>query len=139
MNKIINNFLFPRDKFLPELHSKQPGCTYSVCGPFTKHCERIQKFRETGNLKHLHRSELYNVYFAHNAAYFDSKDLAKTTISEKILKDRAHQIARNCKYDGYQKALASMIHRLFYKKTASAITENEQLAEELHKPVISEI
>ena len=51
MRKIINKFLLTGDKFMPELHSKQPGFTYSACGPFTKHCERIQKFRETGNLK----------------------------------------------------------------------------------------
>ena len=40
---------------MPELYLKQPGFTYSVCGPFTKHRERIQKFRETGHLKHLYR------------------------------------------------------------------------------------
>ena len=53
MIKIINKFLLTRDKFIPELHLKQPGFTYSVCGPFTKHRERIQKFRERGHLKHL--------------------------------------------------------------------------------------
>ena len=53
MNKTINKFLLSGDKFVPELHLKQQGITYSVCGPFTKHRERIQKFRETGNLKHL--------------------------------------------------------------------------------------
>ena len=35
-------------KFIPELHLKQPGFTYNVCGPFTKYCESIQKYRETG-------------------------------------------------------------------------------------------
>ena len=50
--QIINKFLLTEDKILPELHSKQPGFTYSACGAFTKHCERIQRFRETGNLKH---------------------------------------------------------------------------------------
>ena len=50
MNKITNKFLLTEDKFMPELHLKQPGFTYSACGPFTKHCERIQKFRETGDL-----------------------------------------------------------------------------------------
>ena len=53
MNKIINKFLLTGDKFMSELHLKQSGLTYSACGPFTKYCERIQKFRETGNLKHL--------------------------------------------------------------------------------------
>ena len=84
-----------------ELHLKQPGFSYSACGPFTKHRERIKKFRETGNLKHLYRYELDKACFAHNAAYFDSKDLAKITISDNILKDRACEIARNRGYDGY--------------------------------------
>ena len=51
--RIINNFLLTWDKFVPELHLKQPGFTYSACGPFTKHRERVQKFRETGNLRPL--------------------------------------------------------------------------------------
>ena len=54
-----------------------------------------QKFRETGNLKYLYRSELDKSCFAHDAAYCDSKDLAKGTISDRILKDGAHEIARN--------------------------------------------
>ena len=54
MNKIINKFLLTRDKFMPELHLKQPRFTYSACLSFTKHCERIQNFRKTGNLKHLY-------------------------------------------------------------------------------------
>ena len=58
MNNIINIFFLTGDKFMPELHLKQPEFTYSACGPFTKHCERIQQFREMGNLKHLYRNEL---------------------------------------------------------------------------------
>ena len=58
MKKIIYKFLLTGDKFIPELHLKQPGFTYSACGPFTKYRERIQKFRETGNFKHLYRNEL---------------------------------------------------------------------------------
>ena len=62
---------------MPELHLKQPG--------YTKHCEKIQKFKETGNLKHLYRNELDKACFAHDAAYFDNKDLSKRIISDKIL------------------------------------------------------
>ena len=66
---------------MSELHLKQPGFTYSTCGPFTKHRERIKrKFRETGNLKHLYRNELERACFAPNAAYSDSKDLAQRAI-----------------------------------------------------------
>ena len=80
---------------MPELHLKQLGYTYSACEPFTKHRERIQKFRKTNNLKHLYRNELDKACFAYDVAYSDSKDLAKKTISDKILKDRAFRIARN--------------------------------------------
>ena len=73
---------------------------------------------------------------AHDEEYSDSKDLAKRTISDKILKDRAYEIARNCKYDGYQRALASMVYKIFDEKTGSGMSVNEQLAEELHKAVI---
>ena len=68
------------------MHLKKPGFTDSAFGPFTNHRERIQSFREIGNLKHLCRSELDKVCFAHDATYFDSKDLVKRTISNKILK-----------------------------------------------------
>ena len=80
MNKIINKFLLTEDKFVQELHLKQPGLTYSDCGPFTKHLERIKTFRETGNLKHLYKDKIGKACFAHYTTYSDSKDLAKRTI-----------------------------------------------------------
>ena len=89
------------DTFILEFYLKQPEFIYSACGPFTKHREKIHKFRETGNLKHLHRSELDKACFANNAAYCDSKNSAEVTISDKILKDRAYEISRNCWYDEY--------------------------------------
>ena len=63
MNKIVNKFVLNEDRFMPELHSKQPGFTYSACGPFTKHHKRTENFRETGNLKHLYRIELDKACF----------------------------------------------------------------------------
>ena len=110
---------------MPELHLKQPGFTYSACGPFIKHRERIQTFRKTGNSKHLYRNELEKVCFAHDAAYYNSKDLAKRTISDKILTETAYEIARNRNYDGYQRALASIVYKFFDKKTWSGISVNE--------------
>ena len=104
---------------MPELHLKQPRFTYSACGSFTKHRERIRKFRETGNLEHLYRNELDKAFFAYDAGYCDRKDLAKRTISGKILKDRAFEIARNHTYDGYQRALTSMAYKGFNKKTGA--------------------
>ena len=102
MTKIINKFLLTGDKFIPELNSKQPEFSFSACGPFTKPRDRIQKFRETGNLRDLYSNELDKSCFAHDAAYSDSKDIAKRTISDKILKDRAYEIAKNRNYDGYK-------------------------------------
>ena len=126
MNKIINKFLLTGDKFMSELYSKQPGFTYSSCGPFTIHRERIRKFRETGNLKYVYRNELDKACFAHDDAYSSCKDLAKRTISDKTLKDRAYEIARNRKHDGYQRELASMVYKIFHKETGSAMSVNEQ-------------
>ena len=59
MNEIVNNFLLAGDKSMSEMHLKQPGFTYCVCGPFTKNKEIIQKFKETGDTKYIYRvSEL---------------------------------------------------------------------------------
>ena len=116
MNRTINKFLLTADKFMPELHLKQLRFTYRACGPFTKHREIIQKFKEIGHLKHLYRSSLDKACFAEGAAYSESKDLVKRTISDKILKDRAYEIPRNQGYDGYQRALASMVYQFFYQK-----------------------
>ena len=98
---------------MTELHLKQPGFAYSARGPFTNQRERIQKFRETENSKHLYINELDKACFDHDAGYSNCKELAKKTISDMILKDRAYQIARNCNYDGYQRALGSMVYNLF--------------------------
>ena len=123
MNKIINNFSWTGNKFMPKLYLKRPGFTYSACGPFTKHCEKIQKFRETGYVKHLYRNELGKACFAHDAACSDSKD-------------NTYEIAGNRNYDGYQRALASMVNKFFHKKTGSGVSVNEQVTEELNKPII---
>ena len=53
MNDIVNKFLLAEDKFMPEMHLKQPGFTNSACGPFTKNKERIKKIKETGNTKYI--------------------------------------------------------------------------------------
>ena len=61
---------------MPELYLRKPGFTYSACGPFTKYCEQISKFRQADNLKHLHRNKLAKACCVHDAAYPDSKDFA---------------------------------------------------------------
>ena len=139
MNKIIYKFLLRADTFMPELHLKQSGFTYSPCRPFTKHRKRIKKFRETGNLKHLYKNELDKPCFVHDAATSDCKYLAKRTISDKFLKDKAYRIARNRNYERYQRELVIMAYTFFDKKTGSEVNVNEKLAKKLHKAVIKKV
>ena len=108
MNETINKFLLVGDKFMPQMHLKQSGFTYSACGLFTKNKERIQKFNETGNTDYIYKNELDKACFQHDMAYGDFKDLAKRTFADKVLRDKAFKIASNQKYDGYQRGLASM-------------------------------
>ena len=121
MNNTINKLLLAGDKFMPEIHLRQPQFTYSVCGPFTKHEQRIQKFRETGdtNYIYIYINELDKACFVHDAAYSDSKDLTKRTVADKILKNKAFDIAKDPKYYGYQRGLASMVYKFFDSKVAS--------------------
>ena len=143
MNEIINKFLLVGDKFMPEMHLRQPGFTYSACGPFTKNKEKIEKFMKSGNTDFIYKNELDKVCFQHDMAYGKSKDLVKKAQSDKALRDKAFRIASNPKYDGYQRGLASMVYKCFDKKSnGSGITTNEfnyQLANELHKPVIKKL
>ena len=110
MNEIVNKFLLVGDKFMPQMHLKQPELTYSACGPFTKNTERIQKFKETGDANYIYKNDLDKACFQHDMAYGDFKDLKKRTFSDKALRDKAFNIAKNAKYDGYQKGLASMVY-----------------------------
>ena len=139
MNEIVNNFLLVGDKYMPEMHLKQPGFIYSACGPFTKNKEGIEKFIQTGNTDFIYKNELEKACFQHDMAYGRTKDLVKRTQSDKFLKDQAFKIASDPKHDGYQRGLASMVYKFFDKKSkGSGITNepNYQLANELHKPII---
>ena len=98
MNDIINKFLLAGDKFLSEMHLRQPEFIYSACGPFTKNKERIRKFKQTGDSRYIYRNKLDKACFQHEMGYGDFKDLTKTTAAE------------DPKYDEYQRGLASMVH-----------------------------
>ena len=131
------------------MHLRQPGFMYSTCVPFTKNKERIQKFKETGDSSYIYQNELGKSCFQHDIAYGDFEDLPRRTASDKMLRDKSFNIAKNPKYDGCQYELASMVYTFFDKKySGSAVTlvdksaiksknmKNHQLAEDLHKPVI---
>ena len=105
---------------MPEMHLRQPGCTYSVCGPFTKNKQRIQKFMQTGDTNYIYKNELDKACFQHDMACGKCKDLEKRTQSDKLLRDKAFAIENNPKYDGYQRELASMLYNFFDKKSKGA-------------------
>ena len=141
MNDIINKFLLAGDKFIPEMHLKQPGFTYSACGPFTKNKQRIQKFMETGGINYIYRNELDKACFQYNMAY-NFKDLKRRTFPDKVLRDKAYNTANNLsRHNGYERALATLVYLFFDKERKGAgikneIKENQQVANEHHKPII---
>ena len=126
---------------MAEMHLKQSGFIYSAGGPFTKNKKRIKKFKETGDSSYIYKNELDKACFQHYMAYGDFKDLERRTASDKNLRDKAFNIAKNPKYDGCQRGLAFMAYKFFDKKSKGSGVNipskfNEQLAKELHKPSI---
>ena len=94
---------------------------------------------QTENTDFIYKNDIDKTYFQHDTAYGKSKDLAKRTQSDKVLRDKAFEIASDPKYDGYQRGLASMVYKFFDKKSKGSGIINEpnyQLANELHKPII---
>ena len=117
---------------MPEMHLTQPGFTYSACVPFTKNKERIEKFKETDTQAIATKMNLIRLVF--NMAWL--MEIA----SDKVLRDKAFNIAKNPKYDGYQRGLASMVYQFFDKKSKGSclnipLESNEELAKKLHKPI----
>ena len=102
---------------MPEMHLKRPGFTCSACGPFIKNKERIKKFTKTGYTNYVYKNELDEAWFQYDIVYCDFKDLARRTASDKVLRDKAFNIAKNLKYDGYQRRLASMVYKFLDKKS----------------------
>ena len=101
---------------MSEMHLRQPGFTYSDCGAFTKNKEMIQKFKETGDSRYIYQNELGKACFQHDMGFGDFKYLTRRTASDKILPDKAFNIAKKPKYDGYQRGLCSMVYIFFDKK-----------------------
>ena len=94
---------------------------------------------QTGNTDFIYKNELNKACFQDDVGYSKSKDLAKTTLLDKVLRNKAFKIASNPKYDGYQRALASMVYKFFDKKSSGRAIKaepNYQLANELHRKII---
>ena len=92
----------------------------SACAPFTKKKKRIQKFKETRDLQYIYQNELDQACFQ---ACFE--DLTRTTALDRVLRDKAFNIAKNSKYNGYQRGLASVVCNFLIKKTPGGAMKNE--------------
>ena len=90
---------------MPEMHLKHPGSTYSPFGPFPKNKDRIKKFKKTGDLQYIYQNQLDKGCLQHDMDYGYFKYLNTRAISDKVLRDKAFSIAKNPKYDGYQRGL----------------------------------
>ena len=111
MNEIVSRFLLARKKLMPEMCLGQPGYTYSASVPFTKNEERIEKFKERGDVRYINQNELDKACFEHDISYWDFKDSAC---------NKAFNIVKNPN-DVYQRGLASMVHTFFDKKLLEAV------------------
>ena len=100
-----------------------------------------KEFKKAGDSRYSYQNKLYKACFQYDITYGDFKDLPRRTAADKVLCDKAFNIGKNPRYDGYQRGLASMAYKFFEKKTAGVAVKNEtlqnkQLAAELHKPII---
>ena len=133
MNHVINKFLLAGDKFMPEMHLRQPRFVYSACGPFARHKERIKEFKRTGDTRYIYRNELDKACFQHDSAYADHKDLINRTEADKVLRDKVYDKASNPKCDGYQRGLASMVYKFFDKKSTAEPSSLERMGSGFRK------
>ena len=149
MNEIVNEFLLAGDKFMPEMHLKQPGFTYSACRPFTKNKERIQKFKERGGTSYIYKNEPDKACFQHDMAYKNFKDLARRTASDKLLLIKHLILLKVLNIMDIKEDFLLWFTNFLTKKAVSKasfknvgsgvnipLESNEELAEELQKPII---
>ena len=129
---------------MPKMHLIQSGFTYSACGPSTENKEKIQILKEIGDSQYIHQKELNKACFQHDMAYADFKDLTRRTASKKILCVKSFHVAKNPKYDGYQRGIPSMVHKICDKKTSGKRVKNKNIsnkesAKELQKAIITKL
>ena len=136
---IVNRFLLVGNKFMSEMHLWDPK--FKRCS--TKHQQRINDFMKDGKLSHILKNRLDAACFQHDSAYAKYKDRLNRKKSDVVLKNKALKIAMDPRINGYQRGLASIVYKIFDKRTRGSglkcdtkLNENKQLAEELHKPII---
>ena len=110
INEIVNKFLLAGYKFLPEMHLRQTRFTYNASAPFTKNKQKKNVFKETEESRYIYQNELDKACFEHDMAY---GDLTRRIAYDKILHDKAFNIAKSPKQDNYQRGLASVVYNFF--------------------------
>ena len=121
MNEIIKKIL-EGNKFMSEMHLRLPGFIYCACGSFYKTKKRTKKFKETGNSRYIYQNQLDKVCFQHDMADEDFQNVRSRKASNKVLCDKAFNIAKKKKYDEYQHKRASVVYKCFDKKSLGANT-----------------
>ena len=116
MNKITSKVLLTREKFMSEMHLRQYGFTSSACGPFTKNRKstKIKLKKTTGDSWYIYQNELDKGCFQHDMVYGDFIDLPRRVTSDKVLCDKAFNVAKYPKY-GYQRGLVSIVYKFLIK------------------------
>ena len=141
MNEIANNFELAVDQFIPEMLFRQPGFTYSAGGPFSKNKQRIQKFKETGDLRYIYQNELDQACFRHDMVYGDFKDINRRIFADKVLYNKAFNIAEDpntmdINVDFLQWFINSLIKERLVKVLKNENISNKKSGKQLHKPII---
>ena len=138
MNEIVNKFLLAGGKFMPEMHLKQQHLLIVLVDQLLETKNEFKNLKKQEIQAIFTKNELDKTCFPHDMAYGNFKDLKSGTFSDKMLRDKSFNIAKNPKYDGYQRWL---VYKCFDKKATGngvniEVKHNAQLAKELHKPII---
>ena len=115
MNEIVNKFLSAEDKFMAEMHLRQPGSHTMLVDHLQKKKKEYKNLKKR-EIHDIFQNEIDKTCFQHDMTYGDFEDLARRTASDKILHDKAIHITKNPKYDEYKRRLASMVYKFFDKK-----------------------
>ena len=133
MNEIINK-LIAGYKFILEMHLRQPEFTHSACGPFTENKEKIKKFKETADSRHIPQNEIDNAFFQHDMIYGGFKGLNRRTAADKVLLDKTFNIAKRL-----LTLLLLLVNITSGGTIRNEIISNKELAEELRKPILENL
>ena len=105
---------------MPEMHLRQPRFTYSACGTFTKTKQRMKNTKETGDSRYSYQNKLDKACFQLDSACGEFKGVNRRTFADKVLLEKAFNIAKDPKYDGYQRGLTSMVYKVFDNKPSGS-------------------